>query len=83
MVCEPQSGDRGWHEARQGGREGAEPYGFAALARERRELRVGEFEAPRDVVGVFEQHRAGVRQPQPAAPALEQADADLGLQQAI
>ena len=80
-MCEPQPRDRGRHEAREGSREGTDPDGFAALAGEGRELRVGELEAPRDVVRVFEQHRAGVRQAQPAAPALEQADADLGLEQ--
>src|SRR3954452_11372224 len=47
VVGEPQPCDRGWHEARKGGREGADPDGFAPPAGEGRELRVGELEAPR------------------------------------
>jgi hypothetical protein len=37
-------------------------------------------QAPRDLVGVFEQHFAGARQPQSPAPAVEQADTNLGLE---
>src|SRR4051794_4005433 len=47
---EPQPCDHGRHEGRQGGREGTDPDLFAALASEGRELRVGELEAPRDLV---------------------------------
>ena len=57
---EPQPCDRGRHEGRQGGREGTNPDVFAMLAGEGLKLRVGEVEAPRDLVCVFEQHRAGV-----------------------
>src|SRR4051794_40170530 len=44
-VCEPQPCDRGGHKRRKGGREGTDTDGFAALAGEGRELRVGELEA--------------------------------------
>jgi hypothetical protein len=44
------------------------------------DLRVGQLQAPRDVIGVFEQDLTGAREPQPAAPAVEQTDADLGLE---
>src|SRR3954453_5294417 len=55
VMGEPQPGDRGRHEGRQGGREGTNPDVFAMLAGEGLKLRVGEVEAPGDLVCVFEQ----------------------------
>jgi hypothetical protein len=54
---------------------------LAALLTQAGDLRVSHLQAPRDVVRVFEQHRAGMRQAQSTASAVEQAEADLGLQQ--
>lgn len=44
-------------------------------------MRVGELQPPGDVIGVFEQYLAGVRDAQSAPSPLEQAYADLGLQE--
>ena len=79
----PKAPDRGRHEARERGREGADAHLVAVLAGQAGDLRVGQLQAPADVIGVLEQDRARVRQAQPgaAAVAVEQADADLGLQE--
>ena len=83
VVGGPQAPDRGRHEAGERGRERADPHVLAAFPRQVEDLRVGQLQPPSDVIGVLEQHRAGVSQTQPAAAAVavEEADADLGLQQ--
>jgi hypothetical protein len=80
-MSQAEPGDRGRHEAREGGRKHAETHFVAALLGQIGDLGVGQLQAPRDVVCVFEQDFTGVRQAQSAASAVEQADADLGLQQ--
>ena len=80
-VRESQPGDRGRDEARQGRRERPEAQVLATLTGQGRDLRVGQLEAPRDVIGVFEQDLARACKAQAAAAALEQAKPDLGLQQ--
>ena len=69
----PKPGDRGRNESGQRRREGAEPHLLAALLTQAGDLRIGQLQAPRDVVRVFEQHRAGTRQAQSTASAVEQA----------
>ncbi len=44
-------------------------------------LRVGELQAPGDVIGVFEQDLPGAGQLQPAAPTVKRPNTDLGLEQ--
>src|SRR5438093_1272290 len=78
-ISRPKPGYRGRHEARKGGRKRTETHLVAALLGQVGDLRVGQLQTPRDVICVFEQHLAGVRQAQSAASPLEQAYADLGL----
>src|SRR5437660_2253466 len=59
-------GDRGRHEARKCGRERTETHLVAALLGQVGDLRVGQLQTPRDVIRVFEQYLAGVRQAQSA-----------------
>ena len=79
-VCISQPGDRGGHEAREGGWEHSEPEVFAVPLGQTGDLRIGEVQAPRDVICVFEQYLTGTREPQSAASAVEQTDTDLGLE---
>ena len=44
------------------------------------DLRVGQLQAPRDLIGVFEQDLTSSREPQPATPAVEQTKTNLGLE---
>src|SRR3954453_4027625 len=59
---ESQPGDGGWYEAGQGGRERAETQGLAVLTGQCGDLGVGQLQAPRDVVCMFEQDLAGACQ---------------------
>src|SRR3954454_16373699 len=54
---------------------------LAALAGQGGDLGVGELEAPGDVVGVLDQDLAGGGETQSTPAALEEPDADLGLEQ--
>src|SRR2546427_554047 len=56
--------DRGRHEASKCGRERTETHLVAALLGQIGDLRVGELQSPGDVIRVFEQHLAHVRQAQ-------------------
>jgi hypothetical protein len=78
-VSKSKPGDRGRHEARKGGRKRTEAHLVAVLLGQVGDLRVGQLQAPRHVICVFEQYLAGVRQAQSAASPVEQAYADLGL----
>src|SRR5260370_28651872 len=72
-MSKPQPGDRGRHEARKGGRKRTETHLIAALPGQVGDLRVGQLQAPRDVVCVVEQYLAGVRQAQSTASPVEHA----------
>src|SRR2546421_11871150 len=61
-MSKPKPGYRGGHEARKGGRKRTETHLVAALLGQVGDLRVGQLQAPRDVICVFEQYLAGLRQ---------------------
>ena len=72
--------DGGGHEPRERGREGADAQERALVVGDLGELGAGELEALGDRVGVLEQERAGRRELQAAAAAIEQPRADLVLE---
>src|SRR5207302_270784 len=78
-VSEPEPGDCGRHEAREGGRKRAETHLVAVFVGEVSDLSVGQLQTPCEVICVFEQHLAGAREAQSAASPVKQAYADLRL----
>ena len=68
------------HERGARALEAGEPQAAAAQARQRREIVLRALDAGEDRVGVRDQRPAGVGEPHPARPALEEGGADLTFQ---
>ena len=70
-----------WYEARERGGECAEAQLIAAPSGHIGDLCLGALQAPGDLICVFEQHPASVREAQSPGSSVEQAQTDLGFQQ--
>jgi hypothetical protein len=79
-VLEREACEGGRDARRERARERADPQPQAALGHQLAELAVRQVQAVVDDVGVLEQQRAGLRERQPARPAIQQPGAELALE---